>query len=238
MHFVNRIMSVTGIAVLLVNVAVAQEQTSPAVSFVDITDAVAGRFFDATTTAADPADPNTLIIRFNTGRDPATLKGTDFRASTAAFSHTSAMDTITFRVVPPSGYYVSRLTYSQQGSGTIYRTGLVLGASNWVVGDYAADLGVYATNAKLSRTIDLTGAYWPVLPVAITTGVHAFSTPLLGSATLSITAATVLAELSPLPQAAAEDTASAEQPPAEDVAAAEELAVPGNEPALTPPVVE
>ena len=222
MHVSNRITSAAGAAVLVFNVAVAQAQTTAVVSFVDITDAVAGRFFDAETTRQDG---NNLIIGFNAGRDPATWRANDFRASTAAFSHLSAMDTISFRVVPPDGYYISKVTYNQQGSGSALRTGIVRGGSNWVVGDYAADLGVFAANPDLYGEIDLEGVHLAFVPVSVTIGVHAFSTPQLGSATLSITGASVAVELSELPKSV------------EDVSApvAEEPALPAEEPAPTPP---
>jgi hypothetical protein len=222
----NRITSAAGAAVLVLNVTIAQAQT-PAVEFVDITDAVVGRFFDATTTAADPADPNRLIIRFNTGRDPASWRANDFRASTAAFSHQSAMDTISFRVVPPAGYYVSKITYNQLGSGSVVRTGVARGGSNWVVGDYAADLGTYATNPDLSETIDLTGLHLAFVPVSITSGVHVFSTPLAGSASLSITGAEILVQLEELPKPVVELPAEVFE---------EEVPAPAaEEPAPTPP---
>jgi hypothetical protein len=227
MHVSNRITSAAGAAILVLNVTIAQAQPTPAVEFVDVTDAVAGRFFDATTTAADPADPNRLIIRFNTGRDPATWRANDFRASTAAFSHLSAMDTISFRVVPPAGYYVSTVTYNQQGSGSALRTGIARGGSNWVVGDFAADLGTFATNPDLSKTIDLTGVHLAYVPVSITTGLHAFTPPLVGSATVNITAADVVVTLAELPK------------PVEDVAPAplEEAPAPPEE-APAPPAEE
>jgi hypothetical protein len=234
MHVSNRITSAVGAAVLVLNATIAQAQPTPAVEFVDITDAVAGKFFDATTTAADPADPNRLIIRFNNGRDPASWRANDFRASTAAFSHLSAMDTISFRVVPPEGYYVSKITYYQQGNGSALRTGIARGASNWVVGDYAADLGTYATNPDLSETIDLTGVHLAFVPVSITTGLHAFSTPQAGSATVAITGAEVLVELEELPKPVVELPA---EPIEAEVPAApvEEPALPVEELAPTPP---
>lgn len=244
MHGSNRITSVAAVAILVLNVALAQAQSTAQcdpVKFVDITDAVAGRFFDATTTAADPADPNKLIIRFNNGRDPATWRANDFRASTAAFSHTSAMDTISFRIVPADGCYVSKVTYYQQGSGSVVRTGIVRGGSNWVVGDYAADLGTFGTNPDLGDSIDLTGVHLSYVPVSITTGVHAFATPLLGSGTLAITGASVVVELSELPKPVVEEAPVDEEAPAPLV---EEPAPSVEEPAPTapadppPPVVE
>jgi hypothetical protein len=236
MHVGNRITSLAGVAVLLLNVAVAQAQTCSPVSFEDITDAVAGRFFDAATTAAFAGDhPDRLVIRFNTGRDPATWKANDFRASTAAFSHLSAMDTITFRIVAPAGCAISKLTYKQLGSGVIYRTGSVRGASNWVVGDYAADLGTYGTNPNLYETIDLTGQYFQVLPVSITTGIDAFTPPLVGSATVAITGAEVIVETEALPVPVATETLPAVEQPA--LPADEPAPLPAEEPAAAPPVV-
>jgi hypothetical protein len=246
MHEGNRITSAVGAAILVLNVAIAQGQTTPAVAFVDITDAVAGRFFDATTTAADPADPNRLIIRFNTGRDPASWRANDFRASTAAFSHLSAMDTISFRVVPPDGYYVSKITYTQQGTGSAVRTGVARGGSNWVVGDYAADLGTYATNPSLSETIDLTGLHLAYVPVSITSGLHAFTPPLVGSASVAITGAEVTVEVEALPAPVVEESevlpleelapSPGEEPAAPaDLPAAADPAAPADSPAATDP---
>jgi hypothetical protein len=56
---------VAGITVLAWStVAVVQAQT---VTFLDITDAVPGKYFDAATTAPDPLNPNRLIFGFHTG---------------------------------------------------------------------------------------------------------------------------------------------------------------------------
>jgi hypothetical protein len=193
MHLGTPVTSAAAIAILLLNVAAVGAQT-PTVSFVEINDAVRGRFFDAATTAPDPADGNTLVIRFNSGTDPATWKANDFRASTAAFSHLSAMDTISFRIVPPEGYYVSKVTYRQLGSGSIVRTGKAAGGTHWVVGDDASQVALFLTNPDVSGSIELT-SYWPELPVSISAGLHVFSTPQLGSASLSITSASVSVQL-------------------------------------------
>jgi hypothetical protein len=232
MHVGTRVTSVAAVTVLLLNVTVARGQTEVAceqtadVSFVDITDAVAGRFFDAANTRQDPANPKRLVIAFNTGRDPRTWRANDFRASTASFSHPSAMDTISFRIVPPAGCYVSSVKYTQAGAGSVYRTGVARGGSNWVVGDYAADLGNFGTDPDVAGAFDLTGLYLSYVPVSITTGLHAFSTPLLGSATLAITSAEVWVELAQLlPKPVVEEAPPAEDPP------------PADDPA-PPPVVE
>jgi hypothetical protein len=168
------------------------------VTFSGISDAVPGRFFDPETSAFDPSNPNRLVIGLHAGRDSATWKDTDFRASTAAFSHQTAMDTISFTIEAPTGFYVSRITYTQNGSGSIVRTGKASGAANWVVGGRPADVGVFGTNPTRSTSIDLAGENLTSVPVSITPSLFAFSTPSLGSATVSITSASVIVELLPL----------------------------------------
>jgi hypothetical protein len=196
MQLTKGIARLAGVAALvLTGAATAQGQTA---TFSDITDAVPNRFFDAGTTAPDAEEPNRLRIGLNTGLDFKTFKYVDFRASSAAFHHTSAMDTIKFRVSAPEGYYVSRITYSQRGVGGVVRTGRAAGTTNWVVGDFAADLGVFATNPTLAGTIDLTGSYLTSVPVSISNSLFAFSTPLLGSAAVQLSGADVLVELLPL----------------------------------------
>jgi hypothetical protein len=174
-----------------VHAATAHAQTA---SFVGLNDAVPGRFFDAARSQADAADGNRLIIRFNTGRDPATWRDNDFRASTAAFSHLSAMDTIHFTIVAPEKHYIVSVTYRQRGSGSITRTGKASGGSMWVVGGVAAEVGMFATNPTVSATMVLAEG-WTEVPVSITTGLHAFAAPQLGSATVAVTQAEVVVQL-------------------------------------------
>jgi hypothetical protein len=181
--------------VVLSGAATAHGQT---VTFDEIKDAVPGRFFDAATTVPDAANPNQLHIGLHTGLDFKTYKYTDFRASSTAFSHTTAMDTISFRIIAPEGYYIARVTYSQRGTGLVLRTGRAAGTTNWVVAKNVADLGAFATNPTLSDTIDLSASRLTEVPVSITNSLFAFSTPLLGSATVSLSGADVIVELLPL----------------------------------------
>ncbi len=168
------------------------------VTFSDINDAVPSRFYDAATSAPDPADPNRLIIRFNSGLDPSNWKSNEFKASTAAFSHTSAMDTITFRIHAPEGFYIAKVTYTQRGTGSVVRTGKAAGGAAWVVDDASADLGQFGTSPTLTATADLTGQNKTFVPISITNGLFAFATPSLGSATVAITYADVFVELLPI----------------------------------------
>jgi hypothetical protein len=193
MQFLARPAYVAGFtAVILSLSATALAQTA---TFSDVTDAVPGRFFDAAATLADEADPNTLVIGINEGFDFRTWKFNDFRASTLPFSHTSAMDTITFIVQAPEGYYISSITYSQRGAGSVLRTGKAAGMANWVVGEYAADLGVFGSNPTLSGTADLAELKMTRVPVSISSSLFSFSTPALGAASVALTSADVRVEL-------------------------------------------
>jgi hypothetical protein len=140
-----------------------------------------------------------LIIRFNSGYDQATWKLNDFRATTSTFGHAAAMDTISFRIVAPNGHYISKVTYTQRGTGSNSWTTRAAGASNWVVGDFASDLGVYGVNPSVSRTIDLSDVRWTTLPVSITTSLFTFSPFQIGAANVLLTSAEVVVEVQPMP---------------------------------------
>ena len=183
----------------LLALSIGSPALAQTVTFSDINDAVAGRFYDAATTAPDPLNPNKLIIGFNSGIDPKTWINKAFTASTAAFNSKSAMDTISFRIHAPDGYYISKITYSQRGTGSISRTGSAAGGTHWVIDDAAEGIGGFGTNPTFSRAIDLTGQHKTFIPVSITNAMIVFSTPQLGSASLSVTGADVLVELLPLP---------------------------------------
>jgi hypothetical protein len=174
--------------------------TSPGepVRFSNITDAVPGRFFDAATTAPDPLDPNRLIIGFNSGYDVQTWQLNEFTASTAAFHHRSAVDTISLLVEAPPGSYVSRITYRQNGRGAVARVAGAAGGTNWVVGDVAGDLGLFKEQPTLSGTVDLTGEPRTVVPVSVTTGLFVFGVANAGAAGISVTGAEILVEVLPL----------------------------------------
>jgi hypothetical protein len=187
---------VVGTVLVVSAVSAVQAQT---VTFSDINDAVSSKFFDAATSAADRFNGNKLIIGFNKGTDLKTWMYKTFTASTSAFYHSAATDTISFRVTAPAGYYVSRITYTQRGAGSIARSGTAAGSANWVVDDHAIDLGSFGTNPTLSRSADLTAEPRSMVPVSITSSLFTFAPVGLGSATISLTSAEVLVEVLPLP---------------------------------------
>jgi hypothetical protein len=187
---------VAGVTVLVWStVVMVQAQT---VTFSDITDAVSSRFFDATTTKPAPDNGNKLLIGFSTGYEAKTWTVNEFTASTAAFYHAFAMDTIGFLIAAPKDFYIAKITYTQRGTRAISRTGRAAGGVHWVVDGVPADLGLFDTNPTLSGTVDLTGQNKILVPVSITCGLFTFAPPLVGSATISITSAEVLVELLPL----------------------------------------
>jgi hypothetical protein len=159
-----------------------------------IDDAVEFRFFDV---ATSKVQGNKLIIGFNTGRDPASWLANDFRASTAAFSRRWAMDSISFNVKAPSGYYITRMTYAQKGTGSVIGTGKASGQTTWVVGRFTYDLGAFTTSPTRSKSLDLTSLRLSSVPISITTTLAAYATSSLGSASVSITGAELSVEVAP-----------------------------------------
>jgi hypothetical protein len=172
--------------VMLLSVAVpAQAQIA---RFKSIRDAVPLKFFNAATTAPDPSTPNKLIIGFNTGLDPTTFISNQFVVSSTRHV---AMDTISFTVNAPIGFYVSRITFTQRGTGWTCRTCSSGGAATWVVAGHPASLGVFTNNPALSGTVDLTALKLGTVPVSITDSLFATT----GSVT--ITGADVVVQLLP-----------------------------------------
>jgi hypothetical protein len=189
----NWVAGIVGTVVVMLGAAAsAQAQT---VTFSRIDDAVASRWVDPATTRADTSNRNKLIVGFNQGLDSTTLKYREFRASTAAFNYTAAMDTISVRLTAPSGYYIAKVTYSQRGSGSKTGTGRAQGAASWIVADVSASLGTFSTNPTLTQTMDISARKLTVLPVSITNSLNVFSTSSLGSATVSITGADITVTL-------------------------------------------
>lgn len=170
----------------------ADAQTSPTARFVGISDAVPSNYFDARASAPDPADPNSLLIGFDSGSDPTTLIARDFRASALPFSRRAAMDTISFTTEAPAGYFISKVTYTQQGIGSTGRNELATGGATWVVAGIPGDLGVFSDDPTLSGTVDLTSSRLTSVPVSITVSLFA------STGTVAVTGAGVHVELLPL----------------------------------------
>jgi hypothetical protein len=133
------------------------------VTFLDVNDAVPGRCYDSVTTAPDPVNPNQLIIGINTGYIPGS-----FSVSAACYASDEGsslmMDTISFLVIAPPGYYISGVTFLQTLVTSGSRGGQGFGAVMKVVGD---------DPMPGTGTVNLTGLSRTVVPVSITTALAA-----------------------------------------------------------------
>jgi hypothetical protein len=177
--------------------AVACEGSGSAARFVGLTDAAPLEFFEASASAPDPLDPNSLVIGFGTGSDPTTFVGRDFRASALPFSHRTAMDTIGFTIEAPPCQFISKVTYTQQGTGATDRTSVSAGGATWVVAGVPRTLGVFSNDPSLSGAVDLTSLRLTSVPVSITVSLFA------STGSVAVTGAGVHVELLPLPPASA-----------------------------------
>jgi len=167
---------------------------APAVTFVQIRDAVPGRFFNAAKTDADAVNPNRLVIGFNSGIDLTTFTTKDFSVNTQAFGNRVAADTIRFVVKAPDGFYVSKVTYVQRGTASTARTAVQEGTAEWTVAGFPASLGVFGGDPGLVGVADLSKLQRVSVPVSITVSLFAGPT-----GAISINGAHVLAEIAPLP---------------------------------------
>jgi hypothetical protein len=181
----NRLVLAASLLILTSLSGVAHAQVA---KFKSIHDAVPSVFFDAATTAVDPSNPNRLIIGFNSGLDPTTFLTAQFVAFS---SRRIAMDTISFTVNAPTGFYVSKIIYNQRGSGSTCFTCSTFGGATWVVAGRPASLGVFTNNPSLTATADLTTLKPTTVPVSITDSLFS------KSGSVMITAADVLARLLP-----------------------------------------
>lgn len=178
--------------VLLVVFTAAWEAQAQVVTFKAVRDAVPEKFFDAAKSTLDPANPNRLVIGFDTGVNPTTLVANDFRASALPFSNRSAMDTLSFVLKAPAGFYIGKVTYTQQGTGFTSRTAISSGAATWLVASHPFSLGTFTNNPNLSKTVDLSASKLTSVPVVITVSLFA------STGSVAVTSADVVVTLLPL----------------------------------------
>ena len=101
------------------------------------------------------------------------------------------MDTISFVVKAPFGFYISKIIYTQRGTGSTGRTSVSAGGATWVVAGHAANLGVFRSDPGLSGTADLTSLKLTSVPVSITVSLFA------STGAVTVTSADVVAQLIP-----------------------------------------
>lgn len=149
----------------------AQAQTATFSGFRSI-----GGCYSAPATAPDPLDPNRLII------------GTTACTASSPNGTRVIMDTFTFNVEAPLGFYISRIIFTQNMVTSGSRGGMGFAAKSWVVDDEAL-MGIESPDLSQKRKT--------ILPVSITTFLSAFGIQVVsGSASASNPVVTV--ELSPL----------------------------------------
>lgn len=156
---------------------------APAVTFSELNDAVAGRFFDAAASVVDGADPNVLVLGLDSGLDPDTLKFRDFKASLLPFSYPAAADTFSLVIHAPCGYAVARVTYDEIVVLEESRTGRAFATTQLVVNERATE----------AKTVDLSGQGATEVRMSI------FTSLVAANANAEVSSGRVVVELAPLP---------------------------------------
>lgn len=170
------------------------EATEPpplVVDFINITDAAPGVCYDPARTQADPTDQTQLIIGVHSGLNPANWSNTACIASTAAFHARQMSDAIAVRVQVSEGYYISGLTFAQDGVASAQRLGQVFASAQWVVDGYPAIASI--TGARV------TGLCKASVDVSFSIFLAAKAPPSLGSASASVSNPRLVATVEKLP---------------------------------------
>lgn len=147
-------------AMLLMAAGAAHAQTA---TFINIGDALPARCYNPATTAADPTNPNRLLVGMHAGIVSGSF-GTSAECLATDSGPSMTTDTIVFYAVAPPGYYVSRVTFSQTAATSGSRGGRGFASASWVVADDAMTAAVGGTSVA-----DLTGRNLTVVPVKFTT---------------------------------------------------------------------
>lgn len=164
-----------GAALLALSIASsAQAQTTPTATFSQFRN-IGGCYLPGTT-APDPLDPNRLLI------------GTTACTASSPNGTRVIMDTFTFHVEAPQGYYISKITFTQNMRTSGSRGGMGFAAKSWVVDDEALS-GIESPDLSLEGKT--------ILPVSITTFLAAFGIQVV-SGSASASNPVVAVELSPL----------------------------------------
>ena len=196
--------------------APALAQDPPPVTFENIRDAVPGRFFSPSATVADA---NTLHVGFESGADAfkACAPSTPPLSAAPCSITRVAMDTLSFVVRAPEGYYISKISYNQKATGAISRLADSRGASSLVVAGVPIDLGgpfggaaqfPAGGGARLrSSEREFTDTQMTAVPISLTTGLFAYASD-LGSARVELESASVTVEILPIVATPAKKTAT------------------------------
>jgi len=175
-------------AIAFVVLGAASSAQAQVAAYTEIRDAVPSKYFNAATTHPDEWTPNLLIIGIEEGVDPVTAETNNFVAWSG---NRSAMDTISFRVTAPEGFYVAKIYYAQDGTASSGRLLTAAGTTTWVVAGTPARPGTFISDPGLVAGADLTELRLQSVPVSITASLFAT----VGA--IEITGARVYVELAP-----------------------------------------
>lgn len=166
------VLLVSTIAVAALVVGASSPAHAQSATFTHFDDAVAGRCYEPSTTAPDVADPNQLRI--------------GMAACTASAPNGSAivMDTFAFHVTAPEGFYITRISFTQNGTTSGSRGGKGFRGANWTIDKTPATVSTSA--GGWASTVDLSLQRKTTIPVSITTYLAAFGIQVVsGSASAS-----------------------------------------------------
>ena len=189
-------------------------QEAPPVAFEQIRDAVPAKYFSTGGTHTTPESPNMLLVGIESGAGAfRACAPTSLPLSPLPCNNTRvAIDTLSFVVRPPDGYYVSSITLAQAGTGAISRLADARGSSGWVVAGVPIDLdGPFGGAAQFpaggsewsrSRVLELSDSSVRAIPVSLTTGLFAYAGAVGGEARVELTSASVVVTIAPVGPAA------------------------------------
>ena len=161
------------------------------VSFLNAKDALIGRCFNPAANQVDNLNPNKLIIGVHSDMERNTCT-----ASTGTYYLRSLSDILTFDVVAPEGYYISKIKYSLIVTKFVGRTGAVTNNNTIVV---AGTPLVLPGTGMFQVDLSTSPQHMTSVPVSISTYAFATTTGNLGGGTASMTSPIIEAEILPLP---------------------------------------
>ena len=157
-------------------------------TFADLRDAVPGRYFSPGNSSPSALDPNTLQIGLDTGLFNSFTACRPFQSVLTpqpCGDVSDAMDTISFVVQAPLGYYVSSIAINESGRGVIVRStadarggaAAVVAGEPIALGEFGgpAQFGLGGGTWSVSRTQEFTDPDTTSVPVSLTTGLFAYA---------------------------------------------------------------
>lgn len=182
----NLLIATLGFIGALANVANAQH-----VTFVNAKDALIGKCFNPAANLVDISNPNRLLVGVHSD-----LERNSCIASTGAYYSRNLSDAMTFDVVAPEGYYVSKIKYSIVITKFVGRTGVATIDNKMIV---AGNPLVLPSTGTFQVDLSTSSQHLTTVPVSISMYAFVSSTGNIGGGTASLTFPVIEAEILPLP---------------------------------------